>query len=132
MMAYGPEGGGGEPSISIGFDLDSDDPEAKDYYGNSFGRDYFMANTIPFRLGQQKTLEVVGVSLHHDCNFKLQLLVLDGTSLATETFGYQNKSFSVSGTLSPTRYKVFYGGGIANSCPPSFGWMKLNPADPRC
>lgn len=133
MMAYGSEGG--EESIGIGFNLDKDDPNAKYYHGISFGGDYFMDKTVSLKHSEQQAFEIVGSSLEHSCNFKIQLIILDGTRQISKTIGYGkngNKSFSVSGVLPPTRYKAFYGGGIANSCPPHFEWMRIDPANPHC
>jgi hypothetical protein len=130
MMAYGSEGG--EQSIGIGFNLDTGDPNARSYNNGNFGSDYFLNKTVSLKPNEQQAFEIIGVSRLHYCQFRIQMVVLNGTKYVTETISNGGKPFRVTGTLSPTRYAVFYGGGIANSCPPHFDWMRFDPADIRC
>lgn len=121
--------GGGIPDISLGFNFDKSDPNARSYAGGGpWGGDYFLQNTVPLNPGEQKVFEIAGVTKLHDCNFRIQLTILDGTNKISETIGNGNKPFSVSAMLSPEQYKVFYGGGIGMNC--NSGWARINAFNP--
>ncbi|HTX83302.1 MAG TPA: hypothetical protein VME44_14025 [Streptosporangiaceae bacterium] len=120
---------GEDDSALIGFNLDSPDPVAETYSeAQGFGQSYFEAKTVTLQYPQQQVFEIVGVTAHHFCQFRIQLTVLEAHKTVRETIGNGSRPFIVSGGLPLTDYKEVYIGGVMTvQCPGApGGFIRIN------
>lgn len=112
---------GNAASILIDFNLDSPESVAQ----TAGGQDYFSRYTISLQPGEVQVLQISSVTGRYYCQYSIQLDVLVGAHMVTETVTNDGKPFQVSATYSSdARYHVLYAGGVASHGP----FVRVNPA----
>jgi hypothetical protein len=125
----------GDDSIMIGFDLDSDDANARVATPISIGRgSYFASKTISLKDGEQQVLQVLASTRRYYCEYRLQMSVLDEGKTVTEVIGDGNEPFrvssfatSASGNIAYPRYRALYAGGVV-SPKGDASYVRVDPA----
>jgi hypothetical protein len=126
---------GADDSVMIGFDLDSDDTNARVATQVSIGlRPYFGSKTISLKGGEQQVLQIFAATSRYYCEYRLQMTVLDEGRTVTEVIGNGNAPFRVtsfattaSGDIAYSRYQVLYAGGVV-SPKGDASYVRVDPA----
>lgn len=104
----------GIDNISMGFNLDSDTPDAQFVdVSNRFYGNYFAKKSIQFAPGESDTLSIYVLTTRQSCRFSFKLHIDYGTRQYTETVDNGGKPFVASAGLPFNRFKVIYAGGNA-------------------
>jgi hypothetical protein len=122
-------------SVSIGLNLDQEDPVAQKLTGDSkFGQDYFSSKTVSLKYGEQQVFRIVAVTSKHYCQFRLNFTVLDGPRTIHETVGNGSQPFRVTALdmgdgTSVAAYKRVYVGGVADAGSCGGRFISVNPTN---
>lgn len=121
---------GGEDSIRLSFDLDSQDPIAmvsEDVNGEWVDRPYFADHTVSLANGEQQIFTIELSTEIATCAVELELEVLEGKEIVTQRVTDGGDPFRVTADLPRTAWKQVYVGGVS-SCtglfaPASETWL---------
>ncbi|MEW9527971.1 hypothetical protein [Microbispora sp. NPDC049125] len=129
--------GGDEPSIRIGFDLDSPDPAARLVAHGGWKGDYFRSKTISLDRGEDVVLEMVARTDAHYCEFTLTVQTLTGGVQETLPVDDRGRPFRVSALLldddggkwgtRTSRYRSLYVGGSGALGAGYQDWRRQDP-----
>jgi hypothetical protein len=123
-LVYSPDAGS-DPSIQLGFDLDSTDTEAETGQ-TGIGAivqkpDYFARHTVSIQPGAQQVFDIVAVTSKHSCSFRFGLTLLVGSKKTYQLIGDGSQPFRISAILgtkyngtSFSAYNSIYAGGVAS------------------
>jgi hypothetical protein len=118
---------GADPSIEIGLNLDSADPEAKVARGpNVTESDYFAQYTVSINPGSQQVFDIRTVTAKYACTFRYRMIVLDGQHEVSQLIGDGDQPFRIgaligTGATRPfAKYALVYIGDDP-SVPGSYG-----------
>lgn len=118
---------GADDSIGLGFDLDSDQTDAKAQERGEISPSspsYFTGHTVSIQPGAQQVFNMAAVTQFHSCTFQYVFTILDGPAKTYQTIGYGSKSFRIS-ALAP-KYSVDYEGGRTSPLPDG-EFVRVNP-----
>ena len=130
---------GADDSIMIGFDLDSNDINARiatpeSMFQQSIGRGYFGSKTISLKPKEQQVLQVLARTRKHYCEYRLQMTVLDRGKTFTEVVGNGKEPFRVTSYVMGangvdiSRYKAAYFGGVISPTHDS-AYVRVDPTN---
>jgi hypothetical protein len=128
---YSPPAGA-EPSITIGFDLDSTRSIARTVTDDGQWRgDYFANYTVGLKPGEQQTLQIAFKAHRHYCEYTLALTIVDEDRTVTQVVDNNRKPFRITGwpldrrsDVEFRRYQAMYIGGAAS---PKDGFIRVDP-----
>ncbi|MEO3810085.1 hypothetical protein ABGB17_13885 [Sphaerisporangium sp. B11E5] len=130
-------GGGDDDSVVIGFDLDSPDPRGQEIVDSIEWRgDYFQKKTISLERDEEITVQIVGVTEKHYCEFVVVMEVLSDAALVRQRVDNHGRPFKVSAVVAHDdsgiprvdypAYGALYVGGLAS--PGTKGkWTRRDP-----
>lgn len=113
--------GGSNPTLRIGFNLDSPASIAQDYRGSFYpypmSGDYFAEHTISLSRSEVQTLQVSAITTKQYCEYILELTAVDGGTTVTETITDHGRPFRVTALKFANQdpysdYKALYVGGV--------------------
>lgn len=140
-LIYSPDAGA-DPSIQVGFNLDSTDTEAETLgtgtLATSFiGKpDYFEGRTVSIQPGAQQVFNIVTRTSKHSCSFRFLLTLLVGSKKTYQLIGDGNQPFRVTAVVRTKDYRpifsaydVIYAGGVASPASPRGDdrFVRVNP-----
>ncbi len=116
---------GSDPSVVIGFNLDTPTPDAETYSQSAgFGSNYFDAKTVSLKSDEQQVFEIVARTLTRYCHFDIEATVQDGSKQINEIFSNNGHPFKVSALAvddqRPDFQQLYVGGVISPSCNDKF------------
>jgi hypothetical protein len=123
-LIYSPDAGA-DPSIQLGFDLDSADTEAETGVTGieAIARkpDYFAGHTVSIQPRAQQVFDIVTVTSKHSCSFRFMLTLLVGSKKTYQLIGDGSQPFRISAIVGTrdsgttfSAYGVIYAGGVAS------------------
>jgi len=136
-LIYSPDAGA-DPSVQLGFDLDSTDTEAQT--GNmgiepTVGKpDYFAGHTVSIQPGAQQVFDIITVTSKYSCSFRFLLTLLVGSKKENQLIGDGSQPFRITAIAGTARtgtefsaYEAIYAGGVASPT----GHSLFVPVDPK-
>lgn len=130
-LFYSPPAGS-DPSIRLGFDLDSQSSTAQilDDHDNFVGN-YFNSYTISLRAGENQAVTIFPRTLRQYCEFTIQLKIATAGQSTTKAIDNNGQPFRITALTNYdedfSAYDAVYTGGVANST----GSTLFRPADPH-
>lgn len=120
-LIYSPNAGG-DPSIQLGFDLDSADTEAETGEDGSAQKpDYFAGHTVSIQPGAQQVFSIITATSKQSCSFRFLFSLLVGSQKAYQLIGDGSQPFRISALIETkyngpvfSAYKMMYAGGVAS------------------
>ena len=117
-LIYAPNGGA-DPSIKLGFNLDSTDTEAETAGEWTVQKpDYFAGHTVSIQSGAQEVFDIKTVTSKYSCSFRFLLTLLVGSKKTYQLIGDGSQPFRISAILSTnyktkfSAYDAIYAGGL--------------------
>jgi len=107
-------GGAVDPTVGLGFNLDSSDTEAERAQGfgvNYWQPDYFTHYTISIQPGAQQVFDLWAVTSKYSCSYEYEVTILDGSRKVNQIIEDGNQPFRATAlTILPGRsnYKAMY------------------------
>ncbi|WP_280664827.1 MULTISPECIES: hypothetical protein [unclassified Kitasatospora] len=122
-----------DPTISLGFDLDSPITYAQVSQGGEYSGNFFQQNTISLAPGETRTLAVYVTTHQHYCRFSFQMTVATTYGTVTENIDNGGKQFQLTAQAEKadqsgadfSHYQAVYVGGVVVH--PGEGWTRVNP-----
>jgi hypothetical protein len=119
-LIYSPDAGA-DPTVQLGFDLDSLDTEAKtsDIAG-VHQPDYFDQHTVTIKPGAQQVFNIKAVTARQACSFRFLFTLLIGSRKTSQLIGDGSQPFRESASIITrsihpfTHYAAMYAGGVAS------------------
>jgi hypothetical protein len=125
-------GGAVDPTVGLGFNLDSSDTEAELAQGTEVGQwrpDYFTRDTISIQPGEQQVFDLWAVTSKYACSYEYQATILDGDRKMNQIIEDGNQPFRATALiLRPpgwSAYRAVYIGGAGN--PPTGAFIRVDP-----
>lgn len=125
-LIYSPDAGA-DPSIQVGFNLDSADTEAETLGTGTAATsfigmpEYFAGHTVSIQPGAQQVFDIATRTSKYSCSFRFLLTLLVGSKKIYQSIGDGGQPFRVSavpmtGNYGPifSDYGVVYAGGVAS------------------
>jgi hypothetical protein len=120
-LVYSPNAGG-DPTIQVGFDLDSASTEAETWDTWAVRKPgYFAGHTVSIQPGAQQVFNIRTATSKHSCSFRFLLTLLVGSKKTYQLIGNGSQPFRISALVETngngpdySAYGVMYAGGVAS------------------
>jgi len=125
-------------TISLGFDLDSQDLYAQNTIaGRTYSGNFFQDHVITLTQGETHTLAIYVTSYHYYCKFSFRMTVATPKGVLTESIMNGRRPFQLTafagssdvdtGAMNLSAYRAVYVGGLADTQNDA-NWIEVNPA----
>lgn len=136
-LIFSPNGGA-DPTIQLGFNLDSADTEAEtvDAADNFTVQkpDYFAGHTVTIQPGAQQVFNIKTVTSKQSCSFRFLFSLLVGSRKAYQLIGDGSQPFRISALIGTgpavvhfADYSMVYAGGLASPAGNNDRFVPVNP-----
>ena len=134
-LIYSPNAGG-DPTIQLGFNLDSPSTEAEtssEAVASDWKPDYFAGHTVTVMPGAQQVFNIRVTTLKQSCAFRFLLSLLVGSRKTYQLIDDSGSPFRISaiaGTAAELKYSAYeamYAGGVASPPRDHDRFVRVNP-----
>lgn len=123
------QGQGADSNIGLGFNLDSNETDAKPEQGGeiSSASSYFAGHTVSIKSGASQGFTLVALAKLHSCEFEYVFTVLNGRKKTYQAILDGTRPFRISALQPLTDYSVAYAGGPNSPDHQREKFVRVNP-----